>query len=422
MESSIFGKTLSGVTYSDVVEFCELQKKEGINLDYKRDLSSSKPIVKTIAAFGNTRGGYIIVGVDDEDDKPKPPFTGINYQDSLSLTVTNMLVDNLYPYFAPKIHVCLPVDGKTFIIIYVPESSDAPHWLFNRSELYVRRADRSASTTWERFATEQEWEYLRNKREKSAELREYGLKQLDQVFFKENLKDLRAHQPPLAVDSLRVQWEGLLQVKLMPLFPGKPIATVTKLNDLLMNGVINNIHNGSFPQNGENSVFQTGAYRYVSRSGEHHYGVNSFTGMNTVGEFVAYDYILLPRPNGPSIFASHVVELVEACMRYMSNTYGSLGYYGNIAIEITFKGPEGVLIELPTQFTTRASMTNLLGEFNYYDEFDVSSLGLPETRHGYLLDVMRELFYSFGVTFDPTNILNEILSGNSEYRALDVSA
>jgi predicted HTH transcriptional regulator len=73
MELTIFGRPLYNVMYQDVIAFCALQKKEGINLDYKRDLSSSKPIVKTIAAFANTRGGYIVIGVEDEDDKPKLP-------------------------------------------------------------------------------------------------------------------------------------------------------------------------------------------------------------------------------------------------------------------------------------------------------------------------------------------------------------
>jgi Schlafen, AlbA_2 len=417
VESTIFGKPLSGVTYSDVADFCSLQKKEGINLDYKRDLSSSKPIIKTIAAFANTRGGYIIVGVDDEDDKPKAPFIGMEYQDSLPLTITNMLVDNLYPYFAPQIHICEPVDGKTFVIIHVPESPEAPHWLFNRSELYIRRADRSSSTSWERFATEQEWEYLRNKRKKSVDLREYSLRQLDQVFCQENLKDLRSHQPPLPADRLKVQWEGLLQVKLMPLFPAEPIVKVRELNDLLMGGAINNIHRGSFPHPGENKVFQTGAYRYVNRHGGDSYGVSNFIGLNTVGDLVAYEYILLALRHGPSIFASHVMELTEAASRFMSNTYGSLGYHGNIGIYIIFKGPAGVLIELPPRFTHNTH-ANLLGEFKYYDELEVSSLESQEARYNLLLDVIRELFYSFGITFDPTHVLDEILSESSEYSTL----
>jgi hypothetical protein len=102
-------------------------------------------------------------------------------------------------------------------------------------------------------------------------------------------------------------------------------------------------------------------------------------------------------------------------------SFSAYSFKINIVI-LTFKGPEGVLIELPPQFTTCSSMTNLLEEFNYYGEFDVYSLSSAETRYGHLLGIMRELFYSFGITSEPTGILNEILSGDSEYHALTISA
>ena len=63
MNTTIFGKPLNEVNTDDVRLFCKSQIKEGINLDYKKDLSSTKSIVKAIASFANTRGGWILVGV-----------------------------------------------------------------------------------------------------------------------------------------------------------------------------------------------------------------------------------------------------------------------------------------------------------------------------------------------------------------------
>lgn len=91
MQTSIFGKPLSEVTMQDVKLFCDKQVREGINLDYKRDLTS-KSLLKTMAAFANTRGGFILVGVDDQDDKPKLPVQGIDWRESLPLSVTTMIV------------------------------------------------------------------------------------------------------------------------------------------------------------------------------------------------------------------------------------------------------------------------------------------------------------------------------------------
>jgi ATP-dependent DNA helicase RecG len=43
-----------------------LTSAEGKTLEFKRDLSSPRPMLKTLLAFANTAGGRLIVGVDDD--------------------------------------------------------------------------------------------------------------------------------------------------------------------------------------------------------------------------------------------------------------------------------------------------------------------------------------------------------------------
>ena len=39
---------------------------EGKTLEFKRDLSSLQPILKTLVAFANTSGGTLVIGVQDD--------------------------------------------------------------------------------------------------------------------------------------------------------------------------------------------------------------------------------------------------------------------------------------------------------------------------------------------------------------------
>jgi ATP-dependent DNA helicase RecG len=43
-----------------------LRRGEGKTLEFKRDLSSPRNILKTLTAFANTAGGVLLIGVDDE--------------------------------------------------------------------------------------------------------------------------------------------------------------------------------------------------------------------------------------------------------------------------------------------------------------------------------------------------------------------
>ena len=93
---TIFTKPINGNILPNVIAFCEQDIGESVNLDYKKDFPSSG-LEKTISAFANTFGGVIIIGVEDKDSKPKPPFEGIEYKDRLEERVWNIIVDNIYP-------------------------------------------------------------------------------------------------------------------------------------------------------------------------------------------------------------------------------------------------------------------------------------------------------------------------------------
>lgn len=63
----------SELTFADLEGFLDRQIGEGLQLDYKQQVTQD--IAQTACAFANTSGGHIIVGVDevrapDQPDKP----------------------------------------------------------------------------------------------------------------------------------------------------------------------------------------------------------------------------------------------------------------------------------------------------------------------------------------------------------------
>lgn len=417
MQTSIFGKPLSEVTIQDVKIFSDKQIREGINLDYKRDLTS-KSLLKTMAAFANTRGGFIIVGVDDENDKPKLPIEGIEWKELLPLSVTSMIVDNMYPYLSADVHVCKPENGKTLVLIYVPESHEAPHWLFNRTELYVRRADRAGHTHWERFATDGEWDFLRNKRERSVELRNQALEVVKDIFEAENRTDERKGSRALISPDIKpiYHW-GMLRTVLVPLFPREIMCDVLTLNKHLMTERIPTLlRDYEYPQvDSQTKVFQEGAYKYEADS----QGLaQSFSLLTRFGVVATYERVVKEQEKEPNdfIYFSYALASIEATLRYAGKLYDELAYTGSVMCSVslvTMDNTALIITDRPQRPYTL--LRNLQGYFAWKVEPVVSDLNDPTTRTEMLYEIMQEFTRSFGYAGNSDQFVDQWLERSGLY-------
>lgn len=414
---SLFGKPLDDVTVDDVKQFCEKQIKEGVNLDYKKDLSSSKSIVKAIASMGNTRGGWLIVGVDDEDDKPVLPAKGMEYKAHLELSITNMILSYMSPPLFPIVKVCTPDEhNKTFIIIYVPESDQAPHWLFNKKELYIRVEQRTDSTDWERFATSDEWEWLRNKREKSIELRKdfkeeinsYFLKHLDKDSMEKTIRErndsfLPSPILPSKYVLNRDGTEKMLNLTISPTFPTETLMSVNETFDKLREIAVPDLYGTSdrFPTFLEDSVvFQKGTIAFNQFADDRNY----FTALNLAGmlsfkETVVYEK--MPPGEDRVLEVSYVdfdriVIRLEAFLHIAANLFNSLNYQGLVSLDVHLDGEDWMRMNFPTQtFNPRLSQ-NANGQFYWEKTFLANELKVEKSREEILKETINNLMFSFG--------------------------
>jgi len=98
----------------DIVQL--LSMPEGKTLEFKRDLSSIQPILKTLVAFANTAGGVLIVGKDDQGN-----IVGVQDIFNAEEKLGNAIADSIYPSLMPEIEI-ISIEGKSLLIVCVS------HW------------------------------------------------------------------------------------------------------------------------------------------------------------------------------------------------------------------------------------------------------------------------------------------------------
>ena len=120
-----------------VVDLAELLRRpEGKTLEFKRDLSSPQGFLRTVAAFANTAGGTILIGVTDRTRDVR----GVNNPLDLEERAANLIGDSIQPRLLPEIEV-ISYRDRQLLAVQVHPSASRPHFIKRvgrRSGTYVR--------------------------------------------------------------------------------------------------------------------------------------------------------------------------------------------------------------------------------------------------------------------------------------------
>ncbi|MDZ7794908.1 MAG: putative DNA binding domain-containing protein [Spirochaetia bacterium] len=113
-----------------------LQKEEGKQLEFKRDLSSSKNLIKTIVAFANSSGRTVVIGVEDGTKE----LVGIENILDEEERLGSIIADSISPRIVPNIEI-VSIEEKCLLLVEVYLSGSRPHWITADGEdegVYVR--------------------------------------------------------------------------------------------------------------------------------------------------------------------------------------------------------------------------------------------------------------------------------------------
>ncbi|MBM4312153.1 MAG: AAA family ATPase [Deltaproteobacteria bacterium] len=101
-----------------------LQQPEGKTLEFKRDLSSTKNLMKTLVAFANTAGGRAIIGVDDKSRTPLGCAHPLDAEERLC----SLIADAISPRLVPNVEL-VTVENRSLLMVEVFLSGLRPHWI-----------------------------------------------------------------------------------------------------------------------------------------------------------------------------------------------------------------------------------------------------------------------------------------------------
>ena len=124
-----------------------LQQPEGKTLEFKRDLSSPRNVLKTLVAFANAAGGRLVIGVDDSHQ-----VVGVVDPLDEEERIGNLIADGISPRLVPNVEI-VSAGPHTLVIVEVFPSSARPHYLISLGPdqgVYVRlgSSNRQAGAEW----------------------------------------------------------------------------------------------------------------------------------------------------------------------------------------------------------------------------------------------------------------------------------
>lgn len=120
---------------------------EGTFLEFKRTISSPGKIARELAAFANTKGGTLLIGVDDDKS-----LVGVDSYYEQEFLLSQSLNEMCVPALAASVEV-VPFHKKEIVLVRVEESDNKPVYVSDkgRKTVYVRDKDQSVRASFEKM-------------------------------------------------------------------------------------------------------------------------------------------------------------------------------------------------------------------------------------------------------------------------------
>lgn len=113
---------------------------EGATLDFKKTITNTEKIAKSLVAFANNKGGQLLIGVADDGS-----IKGVKSEDEERYMISKAAHQFCKPAIEPKFEE-IYVDDKLVVVVTIAESDTKPHYALDEHKkwwVYYRVQDKS---------------------------------------------------------------------------------------------------------------------------------------------------------------------------------------------------------------------------------------------------------------------------------------
>jgi len=113
---------------------------EGVMLDFKKTITSTEKIAKSLVAFANNKGGKLLIGVADDGS-----IKGVKSEEEEKYMILTAAHQCCKPAIEPYFEE-IYVDDKLVLVVNIPESDTKPHYALDDQKkwwAYIRIDDKS---------------------------------------------------------------------------------------------------------------------------------------------------------------------------------------------------------------------------------------------------------------------------------------
>jgi len=420
----ILSKPINDFSFEDIVEFCKQGYIEGFQLDYKKELPS-KGLAKHFASFSNSRGGAIIIGVEEDKTGKPSTYDGITFDSKLADKI-HQFATSVEPRPLYDLHVTNEAKGKVFILVRIYQGDRTPYYVHNVANIYVRSGNITDPIS---LASPEAVELLVGKKDKAKLARENyiriarenydaGLKVEERKRLKLIAVEKANYQQPKEYHSQYYQKPlgtevSILTILLQPYYPQKALCTPRDIKENIEQ-IRYRKGSADFPDLNLKPI-QEGVYRFQHNND----GWLKCQQVFSAGLLYLAEDVLEQDATKKHIYIERIAVNYIMFLKALTNFYSQFNYQGAIYGYVELDGINGAQLKRIVPygygngpFWHEDEEAPLKDKYVWKIEIETSLLHDDVALQNHIIGFIKEIYWSLGYEDVGEDLLKAFLKQN----------